>query len=52
MKSESLSLLEPSGPVQAYTGIALPIRKKYKELRSGEFGAVPSKLNVCEHTPI
>jgi hypothetical protein len=27
MKSVSLNLLEPSGPVQAYTGIALPLTK-------------------------
>jgi hypothetical protein len=25
MKSGSLNLMEPSGPVQAYTGIALPL---------------------------
>jgi hypothetical protein len=45
MKSGSLNILEPSGPLQAYTGIALPVpflsvinftteNNRFKEARS------------------
>jgi hypothetical protein len=52
MKSESLNLLEPSGPVQACTGIALPLPLYiYLSLIQGAdrtTGGVPGEINCHE----
>ena len=38
LQSGSLSLLEPSGPVQASNGIALPLPSRYMSIPSTEGG--------------
>jgi hypothetical protein len=45
MKSRSLNLLEPSGPVQVCTGVALPLpfTEGYLELLASQFSYLVDK---------
>jgi len=46
LKSGSLNLLEPSGPVQAYTGIALRLREERKPTRCKNIDDLLSIVDV------
>jgi hypothetical protein len=51
LKSGSLNLLEPSGPVKACNGIALPLPlkrtvKSWNTLAAGLLASFPCKLNT------
>ena len=48
MKSGSLNLLEPSGPVQAFTGIVLPLPLRSSSRDVGE--VISKKLHRSGHT--
>jgi len=55
LKSGSLNLLEPSGPVQAYNGTALLLSTEqvaeWAKNRSGRYGEVIKLLTLLEFEP-
>jgi len=52
MKSGSLNLLEISGPVQAYTGIALPLpfTEGYLDILASQFAYLLIHMNMAEES--